>query len=228
MKRPKLFLTLCFVVCCLLSGIRAEAQYSFSPSTLLEKYQPYNMLSYDSIHIANLSADTLHLNWTLLSYDSTAATYLDFCSSGVCFLGFPATGIFPPIVPGGFGYAGAHFWTGIVNATATAKIWVYPQGNVANGDTLTFLLHSQHGSGIEDNGATTESVTLFPNPVNNTLHLSGQAPFTQAKVYDAQGRCLLTTLLSTSAIDISTLPRGMYFVQLGSANGSLVKKFIKD
>jgi hypothetical protein len=166
----------------LMIGISVDAQYSFSPSTKLVIDQSYNTLTYDSIHIGNQSADTLHLNWSLIAYDSSGGTYLDFCASGECFLGFPLSGIFSPIAPGDFGWAGAHFWTGNVPATSTAKIWLYPQGDPAAGDTLTFILHTQHGSGMSDVSLIDDAMNVYPNPSSGLINLSFAATIQNAKV----------------------------------------------
>jgi hypothetical protein len=221
------------IIFLMLAGSQTKAQYTFSPSTLLQINQAYNTLTYDSINIANLSADTLHLRWTLISYDSLSGTYLDFCASGECFLGFPLLGNFPPIIPNGFGYAGAHFWTGSVPATSTAKIWVYPQGDPAHGDTLTFILHAQHGSGIDDISHTDDAMKIYPNPSPGLFYLSFIATIqnTKADVINSCGQIVLSKEINntpSTTFDLTNHPKGVYFIKVHSWNGEAIRKVIID
>jgi hypothetical protein len=233
MKTNKHSLTICFIFLLSFLGIIAKAQYSFSPSTQLVINQSYSTLSYDSIHIANLSADTLHLNWNLIAYDSSGGTYLDFCASGECYLGFPLSGNFPPIVPGGFGWAGVHFWTGSAPATSTAKIWVYPQGNSANGDTLTYILHAQHGSGIDDISPDDDAMKIYPNPSPGLINLNfaETAIDTRVDVLNTCGQLILSKDISNqiqATLDLTKLPKAMYFIKMQSGGMMMVRKVIVE
>ncbi|MFZ4741151.1 MAG: hypothetical protein ACOYLE_08290 [Bacteroidales bacterium] len=158
-----------FSIVAVLITIECKAQFSFSPSTTLSVSLRSNLMKYDSIHISNNSNDTLYLNWNLLQYDSIGGTYIDFCSSGYCWSGVPVSGIFPPIPPGGFGWAGVHFWTGNHQGNCTAKIYVYQQNHPENGDTLTYFLQTINDNSIEDNYES--QVYVFPNPVFDKLFI---------------------------------------------------------
>jgi hypothetical protein len=208
--------------------VRAEAQFSFSPSTLLVKNQALNMLSYDSIHISNLTADTLHMNWSLILNDSVNGTHLDFCASGSCFLNIPLSGSFPAIMPFGFGWAGAHFWTGSIPATSIVKIWVYQAGHTSNGDTLTYILHGGHDSGIENNTTDKDELRIYPNPASNLLYINSSENQTITAIYDANGRQVSIKPNSSHSIDISSLDKGFYFVYLLTDKGIVVRKFVKE
>jgi hypothetical protein len=231
MKKYKSYLKFSMPVLLLLIGIRTDAQYSFSPSTKLIINQSYNNLSYDSIHIANLSADTLNLNWNLIAYDSSGGTYLDFCASGECFLGFPLSGSFPSIAPGGIGWAGAHFWTGSVPATSTAKIWVYPQGDPAHGDTLTFILHAQHGSGLDDISHANDEMKIYPNPSPGfiILNIAETAIDTRVDVLNTCGQLMLSKDISNQtsiSLDLTHRAKGLYFIKVQSGSGIVLSKVV--
>ena len=72
------------------------------------------------------------------------------------------------------------------------------------------------------------SVKIYPNPVKNTLHVSGNTIET-VDVYSINGKHILSQQLSTQTIDVSNLANGMYFVNLKDANGNTaIKKFIKN
>jgi hypothetical protein len=47
-------------------------------------------------------------------------------------------------------------------------------------------------------------------------------------VYDISGKLLFTKLLNGNQLDISSLAKGLYFIKLSTAEGSLVRKFVKE
>jgi hypothetical protein len=84
-------------------------------------------------------------------------------------------------------------------------------------------------SGIEDNGEPASIITtLFPNPATTTLTIEGISTTTTAEVYDISGKLLFTKQLNNNQIDISSLARGLYFIKLTTAEGSVVRKFVKE
>lgn len=97
-------------------------------------------------------------------------------------------------------------------------------------ETWKFFLRSEpKGVGIVSNKAT-EPVTVFPNPANNTLFIDnkGKVAYTKLSVTDLSGRKVLETDYHTT-VDISSLPAGMYILQLRDLAGKQrVLKFAKN
>jgi hypothetical protein len=222
----------CFImIFTFVNVFNSMSQYSYSPSTTLMRNQNYNLVKYDSIHIANNSGAMLSLKWKLIQYDTAGGTYIDFCSSGNCWLGFPDTGSFAPIYPGGFGWAGVHLWTGNSNGNSTAKIWVYKEGFPLTGDTLTFILYAMHGSGIENNNNEKHSVNVFPNPTTDkiTIRIKGNiSQEAQLSLYNTIGELISTTYTFKNAIEIplNNVNNGIYFLNIRTGNSNIVKKII--
>jgi hypothetical protein len=84
-------------------------------------------------------------------------------------------------------------------------------------------------SGIEpihQNGSGSQ-IILYPNPASATLNIEGLATTAKAEVYDLSGKLLLNKPLTSHQIDISSLATGFYFIKLTTADGSVVKKFVK-
>jgi len=73
---------------------------------------------------------------------------------------------------------------------------------------------------------TTNSFTIYPNPVQNVLFIETQQPIETVKIYNLQGQ--LITEGSTSRIDVSQLSAGLYFVQVAVAGKREIKKFVKE
>lgn len=74
-------------------------------------------------------------------------------------------------------------------------------------------------------------ITIYPNPANNLLFLSSSFALdvlakSTVSVTDVLGKQLLAVPYSTSGIDISNLPNGVYFINVSGFNNSY--RFIKE
>jgi hypothetical protein len=81
--------------------------------------------------------------------------------------------------------------------------------------------------GIADN-INLQNITIHPNPAANILYIDGLANTATAEVYDISGKLLLSKQLNENQIDISSLAKGLYFIKLSTAEGSVVRKFVKE
>jgi len=68
-----------------------------------------------------------------------------------------------------------------------------------------------------------KNITLYPNPVKETLHIQSDLEYDTFQVYDLTGKTLITGNTNTS-IDVSTLQSGIYFIGIGGQT----MKFIKN
>lgn len=82
-----------------------------------------------------------------------------------------------------------------------------------------------------NNLSTTEftniAVNIWPNPVQQILHLDVQEPLRLITIYDILGKTILRTEFSNS-IDVSSLKEGIYFLKVTSDQYSTTVKFIKS
>ena len=84
--------------------------------------------------------------------------------------------------------------------------------------------------GLEENLFNTE-ITLYPNPVKNTLQLNTQdQTINQINIYTITGSKILQLEVNTVSptVDVSSLASGVYYVQLYSGKKIAVKKFVKE
>jgi len=97
---------------------------------------------------------------------------------------------------------------------------VNPSQVVNNPETVTINLVEP--TGIDENNLPTQRSMFYPNPAQTTIHLSDQLLFetNEITLFDAFGRIVKKTN-PTSKIDVSDLPRGVYFVRAEMRNGSL-------
>jgi hypothetical protein len=72
---------------------------------------------------------------------------------------------------------------------------------------------------------------FFPNPANSPITLTYPYNSSQVQIIDVLGRKFKTIILSaatTSQIDITDLPCGIYFLELITEQGTVTKKMIKE
>ena len=83
-------------------------------------------------------------------------------------------------------------------------------------------------TGIEDNFAN--NVSIYPNPAKDRLYIETESEIEDIVVFDIYGRRQQTTVngQQTLSIDISNLNTGIYFIIITTANGNIVKRFVKD
>jgi hypothetical protein len=78
-----------------------------------------------------------------------------------------------------------------------------------------------------------EAFSVYPNPAENVLNIglpSKTERIISVEVFDAQGRKMKlgSRLISQSAIDISSLQKGGYFIKVRTADSEYQSKFIKE
>ncbi len=76
-----------------------------------------------------------------------------------------------------------------------------------------------------------ESITLYPNPVNSILNISFSelCDDSNVKIYNSLGQLIQSDILTDSgaSYDVSTLPKGVYFLHIDNEEDGHVEKFIK-
>jgi hypothetical protein len=83
--------------------------------------------------------------------------------------------------------------------------------------------------GLEDVN-TSSNFTYFPNPVNNVLSIKAQASIDSITVYNMLGQTVVrsTPNTTTTAVDMSGLQTGAYFVQVAINNSIETVRVIKN
>ncbi len=71
--------------------------------------------------------------------------------------------------------------------------------------------------------------TIYPNPVSNTLNISSEnSVLDSVTIYSLTGKKVFEESKGINSIDVSNLSKGMYYMEIYSASGKTVKKFVKD
>lgn len=115
------------------------------------------------------------------------------------------------------------------NAEGTVK-GTGPEGSMANGfidNKLDFFIRNQFTVNTKDTDNATTGI--YPNPASDFLHLKGWNDFPVViKIMNTNGEKVADfTFTSNSALDISSLPSGLYFMVCSSVTKIQTIPFIK-
>jgi hypothetical protein len=111
----------------------------------------------------------------------------------------------------------SHTW----HASATNEFWKFLRKyNKCAGVVTTGV------SNIQKN----EKLEIYPNPANTILFIKTEDnSLSQYQIFNSIGQVMKKGKLTENSVDVSGLPKGIYFIQLNVKNGQMFNsKFIKD
>lgn len=92
-----------------------------------------------------------------------------------------------------------------VNSSGTSKNMQLPE--IGTGETLMF--------------------GFYPNPASSVIHFNNLTENVEVTIYDSQGKVLIEKNVSDNMLDISSLPKGSYFIKLSDNETTVIKKLIR-
>jgi len=77
---------------------------------------------------------------------------------------------------------------------------------------------------------TGQDVSVFPNPVKNTFHISSTQPIQQVYIYSIEGKLLRQYFPKSNQIeiDINSFKTGIYMINTYTGNQHFIKKIVKN
>ncbi|MEI6852844.1 MAG: T9SS type A sorting domain-containing protein, partial [Bacteroidota bacterium] len=131
--------------------------------------------------------------------------------------------------------SGGHWWTTLddMDSLAYSRAVYYFDTEINR-----YLYNQQYGFAIRCvSDSSTNQINEFPNsdriiiylnPATTTLTIDGLGATATTEVYDLSGKLLLREMLLSHSLDISRLATGLYFIKLTTAEGIVVRKFVKE
>ncbi len=75
---------------------------------------------------------------------------------------------------------------------------------------------------------TINDIVIYPNPVSDQLFITSENTVIETiSIYTLTGKNVLEVINETNSIDVSSFSKGVYFIEISSATGKSIKKFIK-
>lgn len=115
------------------------------------------------------------------------------------------------------------YYFGFHNYTPAAN------GNIFGAIILDNISVTQSNLSTQDNEFQNNNVNIYPNPASDYLHVKSKKKITEAKIYTASGKIILSHGKVDQKIDVSKLIKGVYILSIKNADGtSSSHKFIKN
>ncbi len=110
-------------------------------------------------------------------------------------------------------------------------IFIYHKGLSQDEITTLYNLPSACVSdpvSVKESASVNFKVNLFPNPSKESLQVETDHLFERFSIITTDGKVVKSDVLNEQTVDISLLNPGIYFLQLQSAKGNAIRKFIKE
>ena len=98
-------------------------------------------------------------------------------------------------------------------------------GDIVFNHGATDMFMIKMSSNLVNENFESHTITTYPNPMQNTLHIEIEKEFT-GTIFDITGKALMT--INTKDIDVSSLTAGIYLIDIISENKHYTKKLIKQ
>ena len=83
-----------------------------------------------------------------------------------------------------------------------------------------------NSSGLYIENVTYSLLKIFPNPVKNSLYISGDTSSYNIKIYSLLGQ-LVMAASNVDEVDVSSFAKGVYLIKISNENSTTTKRFIK-
>ncbi len=122
--------------------------------------------------------------------------------------------------------AGVYYLNYKINASNDTSDVICRYPDLSDSSSITFTVGANSISNL------TDELNIYPNPVvdNLAINLSQMHSAVNWQITSAAGRLLLHSVVAQPnfTIDVSTLPPGLYFLQLTAGGWKVVKQFVKQ
>ncbi len=218
----KLFIPLVFVS--IIANSNAQT-FSCSPNDSIVQDVDANSTTLLKIEqIIDPSIDTLQLEIEVIYNDIPNTWDGMVCIQGLCMGSIVPVGTEVPMVPTHDNLNGyVRLTVNPLGNTETVKyqVYVYDVNFPEAGDTVTWILNAVNLTEIEEDHIDTSH--LFPNPAQNKFTIqSKNSTLNTVQIFNTSGQILQShTLnnLSDITLDISALPKGIYYIQTQNNQG---------
>ncbi|SIS81708.1 Por secretion system C-terminal sorting domain-containing protein [Kaistella chaponensis] len=81
---------------------------------------------------------------------------------------------------------------------------------------------------LATNGLSADKISISPNPVKAELLINNIQNITGVKIYDSEGRLLKSIKTNSKTVEVSSLMKGIYYLEIVTPTKNYKIKFIKE
>ena len=204
-----------------ISMISVGQNYTISPSHEVNMTPAFDELTITDIYMLNTASTDIQLKWKLISNKLYPGWDFSLCDYTTCYPGLPNEGTMTPVPPGEKGFLGLNVVPYKIAGTGVVKMYVYQEGYMDKGDTLTWFVTAT-ASGITQINRSV-NISLFPNPAKELLTVEVDATdlsIASIQVTDLLGKVWINKTIgqTQTKVDVADLPNGYYLIQYKHGN----------
>ncbi|WP_294248900.1 T9SS type A sorting domain-containing protein [uncultured Chryseobacterium sp.] len=94
--------------------------------------------------------------------------------------------------------------------------------------TNTYTTTVQNILAAAETGKQESNISVYPNPVKDTLYFRSDENIIKAEMYDVSGRIISSVNPSGHSLDVSHLAKGNYLIRFSTKEKSVTRQFIKN
>ena len=183
------------------------------------------------LRFKNISGKDINLSWETIAFDVPDGWSYNTCDNGNCFEYVPPIAEekwMNPIETDGFGFLKME----VINRecaakpTATFKFIIYPRGQKELAEEVVFIFRCYPTGRMDEKSP----FSVYPNPVTDQIIVqSSDRLLKSVSIVNMLGETVFTRQGDNNAMDVSTLPAGIFFLIAEDVNGlTYTEKIIKQ
>jgi hypothetical protein len=221
----KVYWQLAMVV--VLSGMITPAgfaqSYYHSPNDTLISYTTINNSVTMNITQVHPNNDTLQFVWKKLSVFMPNDWTATICDNNTCFQSLIDSSTTLPVLPGDDGLMLVHCYSNTYAGTGIIRYTIYEIHSPQQVDTLTWIIHAESTSGLEESGLSKSVYSLTGNHFQLT---EPNSKFTHLTLLDLNGKEVYSSIIPTSLhVEIPSFPTNFYYLII-SGNNIIIRQKI--
>ena len=127
----------------------------------------------------------------------------------------------------------SYYFSQFINENGELYFWV--DENSSSGEATFsfdlapgFTFNFKNDPVLATNEETVPKFYMYPNPVNDELFIkTTNGIIDTVQIFDSLGKLVIKKVSFQNGLNLSSLDKGIYFIQIKSSKGETVKKFVK-
>lgn len=118
----------------------------------------------------------------------------------------------------------------VIKATASASDGiVFLKGKTVDGSNLTYsmdvILTGFNVTSIQE--VDSKGITIYPNPIQDIMYIDSKYQINSIHIFSSNGKTVYVSDEAVTAINLSYLPSGIYYIRITTEKGQVLKKIVK-
>lgn len=209
------------------SNLIIAQSFTFRPSASLIEEAPLNTYLAFKIDMVKQSTSPMTLKWIKLENTFPAGWDFNLCDHGGCYTGIPDSGTMIPLYDTTSGFLKINLNPRSILTTGIARFYVWDIKHPDQGMETVFEITSTEVTSLQET-LSKETFSFYPNPATDYISVNFNSINSgKLEIIGLTGQKAIEMWIEPKLfikIDISNLPRGIYFVKFNEMSGKIITK----